>query len=229
MSSTVIKSILIAFKVESTMESFEGNSCLINTNPNGGSYRAGSTAIFVPAGACLTSQEIRVQLIFRNEPMATVNVDKQEVFPFSGILVLEPHELQFQVPIEIRFPFTAVRQGWIMLLLREEPGKGWETALTFDGDTGQIIEKDSHCDYDVDTATLKLSHFCGYQWCGYKKENCSSLEKVLLCMLFARMNSSGDSCDFVLHFCDNCDDIAKVNSTLFKLHYIIAYFTLDFL
>ena len=125
--------------------------------------------------------------------------------------MLEPHDLQFRIPIEIRFPFTTVQRGWIMLLMREDAGMRWTTALDFDGDTCQVIEQDSHCHYDIHTATLKLSHFCKYRWCGYQKENCSSSKKVLRCILFARMNSSGDSCDFALHFCDNCEDAIKVD------------------
>ena len=208
---TIDKSFLILFKAECTVHPFEGSRLLIDVSPEGGEYRAGSIAVFVPAAACQTYQQIRVQLLFNGEPNFTLDVEKKMIFRFSGDLVLEPHDLQFRIPIEIRFPFTTVQRGWIMLLMREDAGMRWTTALAFDGDTCQVIEQDSHCHYDIHTATLKLSHFCKYRWCGYQKENCSSSKKVLRCNLFARMNSSGDSCDFVLHFCDNCEDAIKVD------------------
>ncbi|XP_062520082.1 uncharacterized protein LOC134195087 isoform X2 [Corticium candelabrum] len=194
------------YSVESTVHPFEGNIFPFTIGPEGGEYRAGGIAISVPAGACQTYEQITVQSVFKNEPITPLD---SETFRFSGDLVLEPHGLQFHVPIEIQFPFTAVQRGWTMFLMREEPGKGWTTVLSFDGDTGQVIERDSHCDYDPNTNTLKLSHFCKYSWCGCRKENATSSMKVLDCLFFSKMTTSGNSCDFVLHFCDDCRDIYK--------------------
>ena len=178
----------------------------MTVGPEGRDFGLESCLLSVPEGAVRQEQQIRYQLLFGTEPTGIC----KDWFVFSPILVLEPHDFRFRVPVRLRFPFTATLEGWMMILRREEPEKGWKTVLTLDTDTRQVIQQDPHCNYDLNKRLLLLKHFCKYRWCGYRKRTASRSEKILACSLFARMDSSGNSCDFTLYLTDNCYDIFQV-------------------
>ena len=144
-------------------------------------------------------------------------------FVFSPILSLGPHNLQFKVPVKIRFPYTA-GQGWTVHLKREDSERGWVSVLTVDTDTYEQMSMDTHCNFNVDTAELELNHFCKYIWCGRSKANASPSEKLLGCSLYARMNPSGTSCQFVLHLTDHCNDAYEVSAKIHFIHYSVYLF-----
>ena len=195
--------------METTVHFFS-TSLLEMFHPNGGDFDSGSFFLCVPQGAVKREVQIRCQFLYGTEPIPTIETSK-EWFAFSPILVLEPHDYHFQVPVSVRFPFTATLEGWILVLTREEPQLGWKTVLTLDTNTRQVISRDPHCNYDVNSRLLLLKHFCKYRWCGYKKRNATQSGKILACLLMARMDRSGNSCNFALHLTDNCLDIFQVS------------------
>ena len=170
----------------------------------------------VPKGAVLRKQAIKYQFLFGTEPTPAIHIS-EDWFVFSPILVLEPHDCPFQVPVSVRLPFSATLEGWVLVLLREQSEEGWETVLTLNTDTRQVTQEDPHCNYDVNQRLLLLNHFCKYLWCGYKTSNSSRSEKVLACLLLARMDSSGNSCNFALHLTDNCACVFQVSQKTFIL------------
>ena len=161
----------------------------------------------VPKEAVQSKQQIIYQFQFGTEPIDI----SEDWFICSPVLVLEPHNFHFQKSVRVRFPFTAMMEGWILVLTREEPEKGWKTVLTLDTDTRQVTQQDLYCNYDVNKRLLRLKHFCKYRWCGYRKRNASRLEKMLACSLFARMDTSGNSCNFTLYLTDNCHEVITVS------------------
>ena len=175
----------------------------------------------VPKGALQQKRQIKYQFLF-GEPKPTIDIPR-DWFVFSPILVLEPHNCPFKVPVSVEFPFTATLEGWTLVLVREEtePGKEWKKVLTLDADTRQVTQEfeDSHCNYDVNKRLLFLDHFCKYFWCGYNAKNSSRPGKRLACLLLARMDSSGKSCNFALHLTDNCFDVFQVSQQTFVCCY----------
>lgn len=159
----------------------------------------------VPKHAVRRQQRIRYRLLFGLEPTDIPN----DWFVFSPTIVFEPDDVPFQVPVKVRFPFTATLEGWTLVLMRESenPEKKKETVLTIDTDDRRVIRYHSHCSFDLNKRLLLLEHFCKYRWCGYKKEDASSAEKRLACLLYARLDSSGNSYEFALYLTDDCDDI----------------------
>ena len=167
-------------------------------------------SLSIPQGALQSKQEISALFRFDMNfmpPSGTV----RNTFVFSPMLVLEPHDLHFKVPVKIRFPFTA-RQGWTLKLMREDPVRGWIAMSTMDTDTHEQMSLDTHCKFNADTALLELRHFCKYLWCGRKKEIAPSSEKELGCSLYGRMDPSGTKCQFILHLTDHCNDAYKVSA-----------------
>ena len=170
----------------------------------------GDSLLSIPQGAVQTKQEISALFRFDMNfmpPCGTV----RDTFVFSPMLVLEPHNLPFKVPVKIRFPFTA-RQGWTLKLMREDPVRGWIAMSTMDTDTHEQMSLDTHCKFNADTALLELGHFCKYLWCGRKKEKALSSEKELGCSLYGRMNQSGNNCEFFLYLTDQCNDAYNVSA-----------------
>ena len=182
---------------------------------DGGEFQSGSLSLSIPPGALDNNHKISAHFLFNTElTLSTDTPDPQLYSVFSPILAFQPHDLCFMKPVSIRFPFTAMLKGWMLELRREEPGNAcaWTPVLTIDTDLRDVIRKDNHCSYDVDTSLLELHHFCSYFWCGFKKEKASLAVKTLACLFFARMDSSGRSCNFVLHLSDNCQDVVQVCS-----------------
>ena len=169
-------------------------------------------SLCIPPGALLTTQTISAAFLFDMNSMPPFGT-LPNMFVFSPILSLSPHNLNFKVPVKIQFPYTAKR-GWTLKLMRENPDRGWISVLTIDTDTHEQMSLDSHCKFNVDTALLELGHFCKYSWCGRKKENASSSDKRLGCSLFARMDPSGTRCQFTLHLTDHCKDAYKVSANV---------------
>ena len=180
----------------------------MKVGPEGGEFQSGSLSLTVPPGAVSSETLIQAQFVFDAEPMPT----EDNWFVLSPILALQPHGLSFEEPVSIRFPFTASSEGWILKLMRESSDNEWKSVLTIDTDTQLVTGRDPHCNYNLNTSCLQLSHFCKYRWCGCKKENSSGTEKIIACSLFARMDSSGNTCNFFLYLCDNCEEIAEVSA-----------------
>ena len=177
----------------------------MKVGPDGGDFQSGSLLVSVPSEAVSSEQQIQVRFLFNMEPIPI----PENWSVVSPILSLQPHGLSFQKPVSIWFPFTLTSDELILELMKEQD-EGWKSVLTIDGETEQVIYRDSHCNYDVNTNRLVLSHFCKYDWCCHNKENSSSLKKTIVCSLFARMDSSGNSCNFFLYLGDDCEDITKV-------------------
>ena len=177
--------------------------------PEGGDFRSESGNLFVsvPSGAVSNEEQIEALFFFDMDPMPI----PQNCFVFSPVLELQPHGLSFEKDklVSIYFPFTATLEGWLLQLMKEQDVE-WKTVLTFDTDTQEVTDRDSHCNYDMNTRCLQLSHFCKYRWCGFSKENSSASKKTIICFLFARMDSTGNSCNFFLYLGDNCDDVIEV-------------------
>jgi hypothetical protein len=187
--------------VEDIVHPFSTNILEETVGPEGGNFGI----VTVPKHAVRRQQRIRYRLLFGLEPTDIPN----DWFVFSPTIVLEPDDVPFQVPVKVRFPFTATLEGWTLVLMRESenPEKKRETVLTIDTDDRRVIRHHSHCSFDLNKRLLLLEHFCKYRWCGYKKEDASSAEKRLACLLYARLDSSGNSYEFALYLTDDCDDI----------------------
>lgn len=154
-------------------------------------------------------QDISAQFLITSDSVPSPSTSHQ-LFMFSPVLAFAPHDLHFSVAVRVRFPYSAL-QGWILKLMRQEPGRNWMPVLTLDTDNRQVIHRNEHCNYDVDSSLLELTHFCKYRWCGYRKENVSRSEKMLACLLFARIDPSENSCNCILHLSDNCEDVLEVS------------------
>ena len=181
----------------------------------------------IPENAVLKEEQISCQFLFDTEPLPTTD-DSNDCFVFSPVLVLEPHDFSFKETVSVRFPFTATMEGWILRLMREDkPGSGWEKVLSLDTDTREVTQEDPdlHCNYDVNTRMLSLDHFCKFKWCGHKKS--SESEKILACLLLARMDSSGMSCNFALILADNCDYAFRVSQQIFCFAYVVDFLIFD--
>ena len=178
----------------------------MKVGPKGGKFKSGSLFLTVPREAVSSEVQIGAQLVGDSEPMSIA----ENRVVLSLILALEPHGLSFEVPVSIGFPFTADLKGWMLELMRDSPDIGWKSVLTIDTDIREVTAIDPHCNYDLNTRCLQLSHFCKYRWCGYKKENASGIEKTISCSLFTRMDSSGKTCNFFLYLTDHCEDIIEV-------------------
>jgi hypothetical protein len=172
-------------------------------DPKGNTFKSGSLRLIVPPGAVFSQVTIGARLLGDAEPMPIA----EDWVVLSLTLDLQPHDLSLKVPIIIEFPFTAELGGWMLELMRYCPVTGWTSVLTIDTDIPQVTAKDPHCNYDLETRSLQLSHFCKYRWCGYKNESSSAIEKTIACSIFALMDSSRKSCTFFLYFTHDCDDI----------------------
>jgi hypothetical protein len=173
--------------------------------PEGGIFESGSLHLDFPPKAVSSHTQIEAELLGDAEPMPIA----EDRVVLSLILHLQPDDLSLRVPVGIKFPFTAKLGGWILELMRFCPDTGWKCVLIIDTNIPQVTALDAHCNYDLKTQCLQLSHFCKYRWCGYRRENAPDIKKKIACLLFARMDTSGRSCNFSLYFTDNCDDILQ--------------------
>ena len=180
----------------------------VQVGPKGGDFQSGNLSLSVPPYAVSSEKKIRAQFVLDTEPMPVA----KDWFVFSPILALQPHGLSFEVPVSMRFPLPAASKGWILKLMRESPYIGWKSVLTIDSDTQEVVHRDLHCNYDLNTRCLQLSHFCKYFWCAYKKRNAPGKEKIIACLLYARMDSSRKACNFILYLTDYCADILEVSA-----------------
>ena len=181
----------------------------VEIDADGGEYQSGSLWLSVPANAVLSKQPINAPLLFGTEWTPPADTSRK-LFVFSPILSLEPQDFHFEVPFSVRFPFTAVLEGWNLTLMRAELENIWSPVLAIDTDERKVTYEDDHCFYDLDTDLLRLSHFCKYRWCGYRKEGAFRSEKKVVCSLFAQMDPSGNLCKFNLHLSDSWQDVTNV-------------------
>ena len=179
-------------------------------------YKKESLWVLVPSGAVSQQIQIRARFVIDKQSMPLADTS-QNWFILSPVLELEPHGAWFRKPIKIKFPMTAIFQGWYLVLLRadcdaSETPKVWKDVLSIDTDTRQTITQDEHCRYYEEKGVLEVNHFCKYCWCGQPKDGGERSEKTLDCLLFAQINNRGKRVNFILHFSDWCHDVYKVGT-----------------
>jgi hypothetical protein len=195
-------------QIESCHHSFVGSCLQVEIDADGGEYQSGSLWLSFPPNAVLDKQSITAQLLFDTEWTPPTDTP-QKLFVFSPILSLEPQNFHLGVPVCVRFPFTAVLEGWTLVLMRVGSENKWSSVLAIDTDECRVSYEDGDYCYDVETELLHLSHFCNYQWCGYKKEGAFRSEKKVVCSLFAQMDPAGNLCKFNLHLSDCWQDVTN--------------------
>lgn len=180
--------------------------------PEGGSARLCDLSLFVPPGAVDGNVTLVARLYTQKQRFPQVEISQQGFI--SPVLCLEPHGYQFKKPVLVRFPFTAVPEGWELVLLRADSLEAksineCQQIVTYNTDTGEMTAVD--CTFDVDRALLGVTYFCDYCYYGKRLTNSIKDKKHLDCSVFGyQPNHSRDRwiLEVILH--DHSQGIFKV-------------------